>query len=108
PLLGAISAFVLAVGFISYMHGASLWWIAPGVVGVLYTMLVWWRDVVIEAETGYHTPVVQLHLRYGMILFILSELMFFVAWFWVFFNAALYPGDPIQEARAAFTGGVWP
>ncbi len=47
---------------------------------VLYTMYGWWRDVVKESRSGYHTKVVSLHLRYGMILFIASEVMFFVAW----------------------------
>jgi cytochrome c oxidase subunit III len=108
PVVGATSAFALALGLISYMHGQSLWWIAPGLLGVLYTMLVWWRDVIREAEEGDHTPVVQLGLRYGMILFIASEVMFFVAWFWAFFNASLDPGSSIEVARATFTGGVWP
>ena len=52
---------------------------------------MWWRDVIKEAHGGDHTPVVQLHLRYGMILFIASEVMFFVAWFWAYFDAALFP-----------------
>ena len=54
-------------------------------------MFMWWRDVIKEAHGGDHTPVVQLHLRYGMILFIASEVMFFVAWFWAYFDAALFP-----------------
>ena len=58
---------------------------------------------------GDHTPVVQLHLRYGMILFIASEVMFFVAWFWAFFDAASSPAKPIAGSRVdALTGGVWP
>ena len=56
-----------------------------------FTMIMWWRDVIKEANGGDHTPVVQLHLRYGMILFIASEVMFFVAWFWAYFDAALFP-----------------
>jgi cytochrome c oxidase subunit 3 len=61
---------------------------------VLYTMAGWWRDVVRESVVrGDHTPVVKLGLRYGMILFIASEVMFFVAWFWAFFNSALFPKD---------------
>src|SRR5204863_163612 len=59
--------------------------------GLLFTVFMWWRDVIKEAHGGDHTPVVQLHLRYGMILFIASEVMFFVAWFWAYFDAALYP-----------------
>ena len=54
-------------------------------------MFMWWRDVIKEAHGGDHTPVVQLHLRYGMILFIASEVMFFVAWFWAYFDASLFP-----------------
>ena len=56
-------------------------------------MFSWWADVIREAHGGDHTPIVQLHLRYGMILFIASEVMFFVAWFWAYFNAALFPLD---------------
>ena len=108
PIIGAIGAFVLAVGAVHYFHGAPLWYIAPGIIIVLYTMFGWWRDVIREANGGDHTPVVQLHLRYGMILFIASEVMFFVAWFWAFFDASLFPGEAIQHARAVFTGGHWP
>lgn len=51
-----------------------------GVIGVLYTMFSWWSDVIREASHGgFHTRVVQIHHRYGMILFIASEVMFFVA-----------------------------
>ncbi|MGE3306257.1 MAG: cytochrome c oxidase subunit 3, partial [Rhizobiaceae bacterium] len=48
------------------------------------------------------------HLRYGMIMFIASEVMFFVAWFWAFFDASLFPGEAVQVARDTYTGGVWP
>lgn len=108
PLTGAIGAFILAIGAVHYFHGAPLWYVAPGFAIVLYTMFGWWRDVIREANGGDHTPVVQLHLRYGMILFIASEVMFFVAWFWAFFDASLFPGEAIQHARTVFTGGHWP
>jgi len=75
---------------------------------VLYTMAAWWVDVIKEAQAGDHTRVVQLHHRYGMIMFIASEVMFFVAWFWAYFDVALFPGDAIQFERAELTGGVWP
>ena len=70
---------------------------------------LWWADVIREAEReGHHTRVVQISHRYGMILFIASEVMFFVAWFWAFFDASLFAGEAIQEARVKFTGGIWP
>ncbi len=108
PFVGSVSAFVLAIGAIRWMHGSSPAVALLGFALVLYTMFMWWRDVIKEANTGDHTPVVGLHLRYGMIMFIASEVMFFVAWFWAFFDASLFSGEAIQQARTLATGGVWP
>jgi len=103
PLMGSISTLVMAMGAIMWMHpdsmggsGGTIFYI--GLAGVLATMYFWWVDVVKEAHAGDHTPVVQLHLRYGMILFIASEVMFFVGWFWAFFDFSLFPSelDPIN------------
>ena len=79
-----------------------------GLIGVLFTMFSWWSDIINEAEDkGDHTPVVQLHHRYGMILFILSEVMFFVAWFWAFFNSSLFPADDRRAcAHRRVRGGL--
>ena len=64
PAVGSLSAFVMAVGLIFWMHGEIGPWIAlVGLLGILYTMIAWWRDVIIESRTGFHTPLVQLHLR---------------------------------------------
>ncbi|WP_036258367.1 cytochrome c oxidase subunit 3 [Methylocapsa aurea] len=116
PILGALAAFVLAVGAILWMKHLSLAGVIPGslvfgagLIGLLFVMGSWWADVINEAEYGgYHTRVVQISHRYGMILFIASEVMFFVAWFWAFFDASLFPGEAIQYSRAEFTGGTWP
>ena len=108
PVVGSLSALVLAIGAVQYFHSDTPWVMIIGLAGVLYTMLAWWRDVINEAHSGDHTPVVQLHHRYGMILFIASEVMFFVAWFWAYFDASLYPGEAIQAARTELTGGHWP
>jgi cytochrome c oxidase subunit 3 len=107
PAIGAVSAFALALGAIAYMHGATSLWLIPGFLGILYTMFSWWSDVIKESAV-YHTRVVQLHLRYGMILFIASEVMFFVAWFWAFFDSSITVGEQIQTTRYEFTGGHWP
>jgi len=108
PFFGSLSAFILAVGAVLFFHDSGPWVMLIGLMGVLYTMVSWWRDVIIEANSGDHTPVVQLHHRYGMILFIASEIMFFVAWFWAYFDASLYPGEAIQYSRTELTGGHWP
>ncbi|MBV8824424.1 MAG: cytochrome c oxidase subunit 3 [Bradyrhizobiaceae bacterium] len=112
PAVGAVSAFIAAFGGISWMHhfyAAAPLVFGLGVLGILYTMAAWWTDVVREAEfQGHHSRVVQISHRYGMILFIASEVMFFVAWFWAFFNTALFPADMHQIAREQFIGGTWP
>jgi len=112
PAVGAVSAFLLAVGAISWMHksfAAAPLVFGLGVIGVLYTMISWWRDVIREAQVeGHHTRVVQISHRYGMILFITSEVMFFVAWFWAYFNTALFPADSVQIVREQLLGGQWP
>jgi cytochrome c oxidase subunit 3 len=112
PIVGAVSAFLLAIGAITWMHHmtpAAPFIFGAGVIGTLYTMASWWRDVMREAQfKGDHTRVVQISHRYGMILFIASEVMFFVAWFWAYFNVALFPADLHHVARTELLGGVWP
>ncbi|MBF0392560.1 MAG: cytochrome c oxidase subunit 3 [Alphaproteobacteria bacterium] len=89
PALGSLAAFLAAFGAVRWWHGGSPWIWALGIATVLATMALWWRDVVREAAHGSHTPVVRHGLRVGMALFIISEVMFFAAFFWAFFNAAL-------------------
>jgi cytochrome c oxidase subunit III len=112
PAIGSVSAFVMAVGAVTWMHqmfAGSVYVLLAGAVGVLFTMAGWWRDVIREAESGgFHTRVVQISHRYGMILFIASEVMFFVAWFWAYFNVALFPTDVHQVLRDQVIGGQWP
>src|SRR5579872_7511536 len=103
PLVGSIAGGVMAVGAVLFMHkydwlGNHVWMLIRAALVVRGRMAVCWRDVIREATfQGYHTPVVQLGLRYGMALFIASEVMFFSAFFWAFFSSSLYP-----------VGGVWP
>ncbi|MFN9909998.1 MAG: cytochrome c oxidase subunit 3, partial [bacterium] len=64
----------------------------------------WWGAVVKESGSpGLHSAVVSLGLRYGMVLFIASEVMFFVAFFWAYFHFALFP-----EHVSGATRAIWP
>ncbi len=117
PLVGSIAGFVLAMGAVVYLHPEMIglskpgpWWLfLPGAALVLYTMFMWWRAVVKEAEVdGAHTKVVQLGLRYGMILFIASEVMFFAAFFWAFFDSFFYATEAQLVARVHANQGQWP
>ena len=100
PFMGAGAGFIAAIGGVMIMHdmayGPAI--TAVGFALIIATMFFWWRDVVREAHwQGHHTPVVQIGMRYGMALFIISEVFFFLAFFWAFFDVSLYPRF-----------GVWP
>ncbi len=78
--------------------------LTAGALVVFVVMFFWWRDVIRESRTpGVHTPIVRLGLRYGMLFFITSEVMFFVAFFWSFFNFALFPDNVSGLANP-----IWP
>jgi len=103
PFVTALSAFMTTIGAAAYMHsfksGGLL--LALGLVLVATSMGLWWRDVVRESTfQGFHSFIVQRGLRYGMILFIASEVFFFVAFFWAFFHSSLAPSVEL--------GAVWP
>jgi len=103
PFITSISALCLTTGSVLYFHGYTFGIQTTffGLFCVLCCMFLWWRDIVRESLLeGHHTNIVQLGLRYGMILFIVSEVMFFFAFFWAFFAAALAPTIEI--------GSIWP
>jgi cytochrome c oxidase subunit 3 len=109
PIIGAISALAITMGGVYWIRGGTSLISIAGIIGIVYVMIAWWRDVINEGEhKGDHTSVVQLSLRYGMILFIASEVMFFVAWFWAYFDAALFPAEPKEFMRTELLGGHWP
>jgi cytochrome c oxidase subunit 3 len=111
PLVSSIATVVMMIGAVVWMKGLAPAESGPlaaalladgckplffaGLAGVLVSMFGWWADVIKESRQGDHTPVVSIGLRYGMILFIASEVMFFVAFFWIFFEMAVF-----NEARA--------
>ena len=101
PIVGTIGAFVTAVGLIWFMQTGVPWALIIGGIIVVYTMMGWWREVIKEASDGHsHTSLVKTGLRFGMLLFIASEVMFFFAFFWAYFHSSL----PILSNVA----GPWP
>ena len=103
PFTISFGLFFLTFGSAMYFHGyigSSLLTIT-GLLMVILTMYTWFRDIVREAVyEGQHTKQVQLGLRNGMLLFIFSELLFFISFFWAFFHSSLAPTPDI--------GSLWP
>ena len=103
PLLMSISCLISTLGGVMYFHGhiGGFQIQTFGILAICAIMFLWWRDIVREGTLeGRHTNIVQLGLRYGVILFIVSEVMFFFAFFWAFFAASIAPTIEI--------GNIWP
>jgi|TARA_B110000971_G_scaffold134126_1_gene137293 cytochrome c oxidase subunit 3 len=103
PILGGFSAMGATSGGVMYMHAykSGGYLLALGLFGIVLVMAVWWRDIIREATfEGQHTHAVQQGLRWGMALFIVSEIMFFFAFFWAFFWSSCAPAIEI--------GAIWP
>ncbi|WP_458095808.1 cytochrome c oxidase subunit 3 [Roseomonas sp. WA12] len=104
PLISSFSAGALLFGIVLWSHYNIHWMFGLGLVGTFASMFFWWRDVIRESkQPGVHTPIVRIGMRYGMALFIASEVMFFVAFFWAYFHFALYP----EHVSGAETH-IWP
>lgn len=103
PFFTAWSAFSVAVGATLFMHNfyGGNFFLFYSLIILFAGMGFWWRDVIREATfEGVHTLSVQHGLRFGFILFIVSEVMFFFAFFWAFFHSSLSPTVEL--------GCIWP
>ncbi len=104
PLVGSLAAGLTVYGIIQAAHFGEYLFLILGLLGVLATMFLWWKDVLKESRTpGLHSAIVRLGLRYGMTLFIASEVMFFVGFFWAYFHFALFPEHVLGTAHP-----TWP
>nr|YP_010329920.1 cytochrome c oxidase subunit III [Neocerura liturata]UNP54670.1 cytochrome c oxidase subunit 3 [Neocerura liturata] len=101
PLTGAIGVLTLTTGMTKWFHEFNSNLIILGYLIVILTMFQWWRDICRESTfQGKHTMLVTKGLRWGMILFIISEIFFFLSFFWAFFHSSLSPNIEI--------GSMWP
>nr|YP_009971687.1 cytochrome c oxidase subunit III [Hymaea magna]QNG56371.1 cytochrome c oxidase subunit III [Hymaea magna] len=101
PILGSFSAMTIMMGLIKWFHFFKSDLLFLGLITTMLVMYQWWRDIVRESTfQGHHTYSVTMGLRWGMILFITSEVMFFVSFFWGFFHNSLAPSIEI--------GMTWP
>nr|WGO57878.1 cytochrome c oxidase subunit III [Blattella parilis] len=101
PLTGAIGAMIMMTGLIKWFHQFNNELMFVGMLILILTMIQWWRDIIREGTyQGLHTKFVTKGLRWGMILFIVSEVFFFISFFWAFFHSSLSPTIEL--------GSLWP
>nr|AMF83619.1 cytochrome c oxidase subunit III [Selaroides leptolepis] len=92
PLTGALGALLMTSGLAIWFHFQSALLMTLGLMLDTLTTADWWRDQVREGTLqGHHTPPVQKGLRYGMILFFASEVLFLLGFFWAFYHSSLPP-----------------
>jgi len=92
PLTASIGAFTLTTGLTSWFHINIVTPLILASVLIIVSIFQWWRDVIREGTfIGHHTSYVTTGLRWGIILFITSEVLFFFAFFWAFFHSSLSP-----------------
>lgn len=101
PLTGAIGVLTLVTGIIKWFHNFNINLLILGYIITILTIYQWWRDICREGTLqGKHTILVSKGLRWGIILFIISEVFFFISFFWAFFHSRLSPNIEI--------GIIWP
>nr|AWV83411.1 cytochrome oxidase subunit III [Vagitanus terminalis] len=101
PITGSIGTLTFVSGMLMLFHKNNNMLLTLGLLIIILTMIQWWRDVSREGTfLGLHTTIVVNGLKVGMILFIVSEIFFFMSFFWGFFHSSL---SPVMEI-----GMVWP
>ena len=101
PILGALGALLRATGGAALFSGHGRQILITGILSLFMASGQWWMDIANEGTIqGHHSKNVELGLRWGIILFITSEVLFFVSFFWAFFHARLSPREIV--------GGEWP
>lgn len=101
PLLISFRLIFILIGSIKWFHESNYDLIILRFLTTLLINFQWWRDITRERTfQGFHTKNVQKLLRIGIILFIISEIFFFLSFFWTFFHISLSPRIEIGE--------IWP
>lgn len=98
PLTGAVRALLITSGLAAWFHNISTIPLTLGLILIFITIIQWWRDVIREGVfLGHHTSYVVTGLRIGIIFFILSEVIFFLSFFWAFFHRSLAPTPELSS-----------
>jgi len=101
PVYGSLGGLFLTSGIVSWFHLNSIELFFLGLSILLLVIYQWWRDISREGRAqGHHRAIVELGLRWGILLFIVSEVFFFLRFFWAFFHRSLAPNVEL--------GGIWP
>ena len=112
PIMGSIGLTALVGGFASMLNGSESGstFMVIGLLVVLAMMYFWFGQVIDESESGLYSDQVDTSFRMGMAWFIVSEVMFFAAFFGALYYARVYSVPWVGgEATGAVTNAfLWP
>ena len=110
PVMAAIGLFFVILGAGQWVNGHQwgAWSLLFGLLWWAFVLFQWFGEAIRESEGGLYGDRIDVSFRWSMSWFIFSEVMFFAAFFWAYFDAALFYGEARQVERVAATGGVWP
>jgi len=92
PLLASNGALCLVLSGLFLINNVEILFLIISFSFMLSVSYLWWRDIHRERSVqGNHSLVVINGLKTGMILFIISEIFFFVSFFWSFFHSRISP-----------------
>lgn len=100
PILSSFALLSLTLSAVLMFQGAEYGMLlfVGSLLSVIGSMLFWFRDVISEGSyEGCHTSIVEKGIQIGMILFIISEALFFLSIFWAYFHSALSPTVEIGD-----------
>jgi len=101
PIVMSFNVFLLTTGSGLWFHTGISFFFYFSILSIIMAGITWFKDIIREGTfEGHHTKEIQNNLKYGMFLFIISEIMFFFSFFWTFFHSSLSPTIQI--------GGIWP
>nr|YP_010381623.1 cytochrome c oxidase subunit III [Symplanella brevicephala]UDL71998.1 cytochrome c oxidase subunit 3 [Symplanella brevicephala] len=96
PILSSMNLLTTMLGMTIWMNKKQSTLMILGTILTTLCAILWWRDVTRESTfQGNHTFKVTKGMKMGMILFIFSEIMFFLSFFWGFFHSSLSPSIEI-------------
>jgi cytochrome c oxidase subunit 3 len=89
PVVGSVGLLFLMVGISTWLNGADpgFWIMLSGAAVIIFMVVGWFRDVIDESLSGLYNEQVDASFRMGMLWFIFSEVMFFLAFFGALFYA---------------------
>lgn len=101
PILTSLRLIIILTGAIKWFYEFNIIIFIWGIFILNLCNYQWWRDVTRERTyQGCHTLKIINLIKYGIILFITSEIFFFISFFWAFFHISLSPRIEI--------GNTWP